>query len=471
MTHDELLKKHPLYDRHEKTWKYLRSSYKGGKEYEEAKLLYQYAYERLDATKGAELYAERLAQTPFENHCKSAVTTYSSYIWRKKPQRDLGRLRTNYETLALLENCDLEGTPLNEFMRQVEIHGHIYGHSWIIVDKASKRYKTLAEERLAGARPYLIRYDPLDVWNWEFSRSESGQMELTYLKVCESETTRHGVMKQTIRIWTKDTIEAYTIIDGKIDLVPHINNKNHLGIIPAICHYSREKNGLGIGVSEIEDIAKMQQSIYNHLSEMTQAIRNENHNTLVKNRDDDTATGAGGVIIMAESTDPAKKPYLLQPQIFQLSGLISAIKEQTDMINRMSHLLPVRNNNTEAYSGEALKTEFQLLNALLNEMASQVQMTEQKTMKVFCRWIRKDKDFESITITYPVNFELRDTTSEIALLSQAKSLNVKSESYQKELDKAIVGLTMEDDAQLELITGEIDKATYNLETPTEPQQP
>ncbi|NTW60436.1 MAG: hypothetical protein HGA43_14880, partial [Nitrospirae bacterium] len=388
MKPDELQKKHPLYEKHIDDWIYYRQSYDGGKAYEEAKLLYQYAFEK-SAEGGPQKYAERIKQTPLDNECKTSLHTYSSYLWRRKPQRDLGILQDNLEALKLLADADLEGTPLDEFMRQVEIMGHIYGHTWIIMDKSPVQYRTLAQERRAGVRPYLVRYDPPSVWNWEIARSESGELELTYLKVAETETTAEGVEKITVRIWTTSTIETYVILAGNTTEEPTFSSANRLGMIPAVCHYSRTKQARGIGNSEIKDVAKMQQSIYNDLSEMHQTIRNANHNTLVKNEDDDAVAGAGAVIIMSPNTDANKKPYLLQTTLFPLTGLIAAIKKKEDMINSMTHLAPVRNQRTQTFSGEALKTEFQLLNALLNEMAASLQSTEVRLFRILCGWIRQ----------------------------------------------------------------------------------
>ncbi|NTU58917.1 MAG: hypothetical protein HGB00_08405 [Chlorobiaceae bacterium] len=464
MNMTELLRKHPLYDANIKTWNYYRDSYEGGTAYEKAALLYQYAYEAASDAGSANKYNTRLEQTPLDNQCKSSLHTYSSYLWRRKPQRDLGHLADNLEALKLLADADLEGTSINEFMRHVELMAHVYGHTWIVMDKSPAQFRTLAQERRAGVRPYMVRYDPPSVWNWEISRSSSGELELNYLKVAEIETDYMGNEKTTIRIWTKEKIEVYTFGPGETnaELEPTLTTANRLGIIPAVCHYSRTKTAQGVGASEIADVAKMQQSIYNDLSEMHQSVRNVNHNTLVKNADDEATSGAGGVIIMADQTDANKKPYLLQSQIFQLEGLINCINKKDDMINRMTHLAPVRNQRNQTFSGEALKTEFQLLNALLNEMAATLQTTEVKLFSILCKWLRKPSAFYSIVIIYPQKFELRDSKSDIELLKEAKALNVQSETYQKEVDKLIASITLEDDAQLEQIQGEIQKASYQV---------
>lgn len=356
----------------------------------------------------------------------------------------------------MLKDADLEGTPLNEFMRAVQIEAGIYGHSWIVVDKAAGVYKTLAEERAAGVRPYLVHYAPPSVWNWTIERGRSGSVETTYLKVVEEEQGRDGVKVQTVRIWTKGKIEAYSVTESGKPPVVLIDKVNPLGVVPAICHYGRSRLHRGIGTSEIKDVAKLQQSIYNDLSENAQTIRNTNHATLVKNADDDASGGAGGVIVMVDNTESGKKPYLLQPQLFQIMGILQSIEKKEAMINRMTHLAPVRSVKTQPQSGEAIKTEFQLLNALLAEMASGLQLTEYRMLEVFCRWLGKAAEACSMIVQYPEKFELRDRQQDLNLLKEAGGLTVESATFQKELQKLIVSIVLEDDAQLEEINGEIE---------------
>ena len=167
------------------------------------------------------------------------------------------------------------------------------------------------------------------------------------------------------------------------------------------------------------------------LSKLAQTIRNTNHSTLVKNDKDSAVGGAGGVIVMDYDTE--KKPYLLQPQLFQLEGLLKTIEKKEDMINTMTHLRPVRQVRTHPASGVAIQTEFQLLNTLLAEKAAGLQITEYRLLRIFCKWVNKDPDKLRVIISYPQKFELHDRESDLRVIEQAKRLKVKSEVYQKEL--------------------------------------
>lgn len=452
-TQAELLSKHPLYRQHIDEWLYYRKSYEGGKAYRDARLLYPYRFEREG---GGALLEERLQQTPLDNHCENVLHTYSSFLWKRKPTRDLGPLQSDAETLAMLEDADLDGTPLNEFMRNVLLQAGIYGHTWIVIDKAIHRYRTLAEERRNGVRPYLVQYTPPAVWDWQIERTPAGTIETTYLKVVEEETLKSGVPRKTIRIWTPERIQAYRIEGEGGQLETLHDTSNPIGMVPAICHYAQGRIQRGVGASPIKDVARLQQSIYNDLSELSQTIRNTNHATLVKNPDDDASGGAGAVVVMSETTDPGKKPYLLQPQLFQLQGLIKAIEKKESMVNRITHLTPVRTIRTQVLSGEALKTEFQLLNALLSEMAAGLQLTETRMLRVFCAWLGKQEEGRDVIIKYPEKFELRDRQQDISILSQAAGMEVQSPTYKKELQKLIASIALEDDAHIEEINREIE---------------
>ena len=458
---DELFAKHPRYEANIGFWEFLQTSYDGGKAYEEANLLYQYAFEKADK-EGALLYRDRLSQAPLDNQCRTVVHTYSSFVWRRRPMRNLGDLKGSPEAQLLMSDADMLGSSLDEFMRSVQVASHIYGHAWVVMDKGvSSGEATKKEELDKGKRPYLVKYDPPSVWNWEYRRLDNGAYELTYLKTCDEEISREGAVTQIVRIWTSDSIEVYRVSDGRLQSESPDVYPNPLGFIPAVCHYSRSRKHHGVGVSEISDVAKMQQSIYNMLSEMSQSVRNANHNTMVLNPFDDASAGAGGVIVMDESTDPQKKPYLLQSQTFQLQGLIACIKEQSDMINRMTHLSPVRAQRTQQVSGEALKTEFQLLNALLSEISGGLCATERVLLRFFCAWVGSPEKQASVDVAYPSRFELRDTESEIDLLSTAKSFDVNSELFRRAIDKRVAALVLRDDTELDDVLAELDKAVYS----------
>ena len=439
-----------VYTANSDDWKMFEASYKGGRAWKEMNYLYQYINET-----SAQLQ-ERVKQTPLENHCEGVVSTYSGFIWRDPPKRNLGTLNNNVPLNSLLKDADREGTPFNEFMKQVMIWGSVYGLVWVILDKPSSTAYTKADEINGGIRPYLRFYTPLDVTDFEFTPKPTGEYELTWFEVQEQYTTREGDVK-IVRQWSKDSVVTSTTI-GKETQTTTI--KNPIGRIPATPHYNKKSLTRGLSTSDLQDIAGLQISIYNDLSELSQMIRGANHKTLVKNINDQASSGAGGVIIMDPDTPAGKLPYLLQADASALTGLLNTIDKKTEMVNRMAHLTPVRTYRKQTISAVAIETEFQILNTLLADKAAQLQLTEYRIFEHFCAWEAIDGAKTGFEVNYPTHFELRDKQADLNFIKAAREAAalVNSATLQTELNKQLARIALPNDDLIEKIDKELGRA-------------
>ena len=452
----ELEEVHRLYRANCAEWEFFRTAYLGGREWEEASLLYRYLNET------APQLAERLRQTPMENHCKSVVHTYSGFIWRVPPKRSFGALEGNRAALALNVNADKEGGSLNEFMKEVQLWASVFGCVWVVMDKPAVRGATKGDEISRDIRPYLKLYFPLHVLDWRFEESGSGCYELVFLKVRErvdGTNGSHGSNGEgwVYRVWTRERVEVWRVDGSNDEAVLVSEGVNEVGVVPAVVHYNTKPLERGVAVSDLQDVARMQRSMYNDLSELAQMVRGSNHKTLVKNKGDDASTGAGGVIVMHEDTVPEKRPYLLQADAEALLGLLQAIEMKVEMINRMAHLTPVRTYRSQVASGVAIETEFQILNTLLAEKAAQLAVTENQLFRIFCRWEGVDYDAADVVVTYPQRFELRDRRADLDFLVRAKEVTEKigSPTLQREIERQLARVVLERDDVLEVVEGEL----------------
>ena len=357
---------------------------------------------------------------------------------------------------ALLKDADREGTPFNEFMKQVMIWGSVYGLVWVILDKPSSTAYTKADEINGGIRPYLRFYTPLDVTDFEFTPKPTGEYELTWFEVQEQYTTREGDVK-IMRQWSKESVVTSTTI-GKETQTTTI--KNPIGRIPATPHYNKKSLTRGLSTSDLQDIAGLQISIYNDLSELSQMIRGANHKTLVKNINDQASSGAGGVIIMDPDTPAGKLPYLLQADASALTGLLNTIDKKTEMVNRMAHLTPVRTYRKQTISAVAIETEFQILNTLLADKAAQLQLTEYRIFDHFCAWEAIDGAKTGFEVNYPTHFELRDKQADLNFIKAAREAAalINSATLQTELNKQLARIALPNDDLIEKIDKELGRA-------------
>ena len=91
------------YLRHRPNWQVLLDSYVGGVDWQNGGYLTRYALE----TAGD--YSQRLRNTPLDNHSKSVIAVYTSFLFRRPPDRNFG---TWAEDPAVLAKCSLRNSAM-----------------------------------------------------------------------------------------------------------------------------------------------------------------------------------------------------------------------------------------------------------------------------------------------------------------------------------------------------------------------
>jgi hypothetical protein len=421
-----------VYDSYQAQWRYLLESYMGGLEYKNARHLVRYQLE----TDGE--YQSRLNTTPLDNHCASVISVYNSFLFRKAPDRDLATLDGMPEVTDFLKDADFAGRSLDAFMKEVSTWSSVFGNCWVMVTKPDIGATNRAQEQAAGVRPYVSLLTPLAVLDWSWVRLPSGRYELDRFRYIEDINNEI----QTIKVWTKETIQTLVIDEENSSILEDVTVPNGLGKIPAIAVYNKKSVVRGIGVSDIADIADCQKFIYNATSEIDQSIRLDSHPSLVKTSDTNAGIGAGSLIHMPENLDPGLKPYVLEFTGASIDKILAAIQHQIAAIDKMANIGAVRAIEAKSMSGVAMETEFQLLNAKLSEKGDNLELAEEKIWELVAEYVGMQWDGE---VEYPSSFNLRDKTGEI---SQLKVAAETSESPQVKLaiaEKVLEWLKGEDD--------------------------
>ena len=440
--------KHPLWHANIANWEFYIRSYLGGNDYRNGYYLHRYILET------PEEYDQRIRHTPVDNHCKNVVQIYTSFLWRVPPTRDYGSLDGEQQLESFLADADLDGRSFDTVMREVQMNASIYGNCWVVIDKPQTNLKTRAEELSQDIRPYMSIYTPENVINWNYRRASSGRFYLDYLAIVEDINTERAIVK----VFTEEVISTYEIQDfekeyaeGETRLLEEIPNP--LRKIPAVNVYNLRGAKRPIGISDLADVAYLQQSIYNDYSEKEQLIRLANHPSLVKTPNVEASAGAGSVIEMPEDIEPALKPYIIQPSGQNLDGIMKCIQNKIDAIDRITHMGSVRATTGQIASGIALQTEFQLLNARLSEKADYLENAEEHIWSLFAMW--QDKEWDG-QVDYPDTFDIRDWANDLQYLQMAKASGIRSETFNKELDKQIAEAVIDDNEAIKTINDEID---------------
>lgn len=470
LTKDTVNEVNPVYKKHIERWRYFWASFNGGFDYRNSSLEMLRRYMNEDSQPGQQ-YEQRLNYTALENSCKMIVDTYRAFLFRTLPVRALGNLNKLPYTEDWLNSIDLDGTDIDAFMKEANSLAMIYGHIWVLVDKPqSDTAVTLEQEIQQGIRPYAQLITPENVMDWEYTRV-NGRYVLNYLKQKEHEDKETLIVK----VWTNESIcrYQYTKKDENLTLLEELPNT--IGEIPFAMLKANPSHTPGLGLSDIADVAKIQQAIFNLMSEAEQSIRVSGHPSLVKTSDTDASAGAGAIITVDSNLPGELKPYLLQPSSANIDSIIKVLKEHQEMILKMVHLQGVTAHNTVAKSGIALQTEFSMLNTRLGDKADSLERLEHKIWELFQVWtgVQADDDF---LVEYKKKFDLRDENNDLANYKTVREMGLPSETLNKELDKQIARIVVKDGDMLDEIVDEIDNAEtverdLDAERPAEPDVP
>lgn len=447
----EIIESNPYWKELIERWKFLINSYMGGYNYKEGEYLTAYMFENREA------YESRLDTTPLDNHVKAVCAIYNSFLFRQPPKRLMGSIENDVAIKSFMQDTDLEGRSFNAVMRDVSTYSSIYGHCWVVIDKPNTTAYTRAEELQQDIRPYLSIYTPENVLDWNYSRASNGAYYLDYLKIYEG---KNGGA-DTFRIYTPETVTVIEMTDKDESARIVSEMPNALGIIPAVCVYSQRSPHRGIGISDVGDVADMQKGIYNELSELEQLIRISNHPSLVKTSQTQASAGAGSIVQMPDDLPEGLKPFLLEPNGSGIEGILSSISNKVESIDRMAHMGGIRSIESRRLSGVALATEFQLLNARLAEKADNLEHAEEQIWRIYAMWQNLAWDG---TVEYPDSFNIQDKYNDMNMLKLAKDAGIQSPTLNKEVEKQMLRILVDDDARYLELEEEVEETPIMSET-------
>jgi hypothetical protein len=396
------------YGRMRPRWQFLLDSFSGGDDYRRGSYLTRYVLEQNNE------YNQRLLNTPLQNHCASIISVYMSFLFRQDIERDFGGWEGQADLESFLEDTDYDGRNFNAFMKEAATWAAVFGHTWVIMSKPNVGAQTLGQEQDMGVRPYMNIVSPLVVNDWSWERKINGEYELVYIKYIEDVVDKITILKEI----TPTEIRTWELDDSKKEAHIRSVEVNTLGRVPAIIVYNKKNIVRGQGVSDIQDIADVQRMIYNMTSEIEQSIRLDGHPTLVVPPTAQLGSGAGGLIILQEGTDPALNPYYLNHDGSGVQQIRDTITQLVDSIDQMANTGGVRATSNRAQSGVALETEFQLLNAKLAEKADNLEVAEEQIWRMF--GLFQGREYTGY-VKYPDSFSLRDVQREYNELVTAKS--------------------------------------------------
>lgn len=197
-----ITREHPDYVRQREMWHRYRDLYSGGEQFKANASRYLMPRHK----EPAEIYYERLGNVFYENYAGSIIDWYAATLLRREPALTFdGSDRSRDFFNRFVEDCDLNGTSLTDFLRQRFIDALVGGRSHVLIDfpRSQASPENRAEEDALGlSRAYLVGYSAEQLINW--SLDSKGAYEWVVLR-----TTALRESESADREWVKRTQWTY----------------------------------------------------------------------------------------------------------------------------------------------------------------------------------------------------------------------------------------------------------------------
>ena len=160
---------------------------------------------------------------------------------------------------AWFDNIDLAGRNFHVFAQEIFRTGMMYGLTHVLVDlPRAAGVKTLADERAAGIRPYLVQVTPKRVLGWKTGIVE-GVETLAQLRFTESVKEDDGDFGakdvEQIRVLTPGEWQTYRKTE-KGEWVLFEKGVTTFNFIPLVTYYAN-RTGFMTGTPVLEDLADL----------------------------------------------------------------------------------------------------------------------------------------------------------------------------------------------------------------------
>lgn len=159
-------------------------------------------------------------------------------------------------------NVDKSGLKAYPFFKTAMRNGVSYGRSFALVDMPSSAADNLGQAKAKGIRPTFNLVHPLNLIGWSFEDEDSGENELSEIRIVNYVTSRDGwkeTCQKQIHVWYPDHWEIHIKKPGDEDktdleaewIIPDGDKwfgENGLGKIPLVSFFADHHQGLTSGI-------------------------------------------------------------------------------------------------------------------------------------------------------------------------------------------------------------------------------
>ena len=443
------------------TYSLLRAAYEGNGGFNNGDYLVQHKRENSNN------YQLRQQIAYYLNYVQPVVNSHVNPIFRKNPARNWPNASKFW--LEFINNTDLFGSDMTQFMKQSGFLAKLFGVSFIVMDnfQEAQQAKNQASAIKNRQFPYMYNITPDRVVGYtldSFNRLTS----LTYTEPLEDQTTaaltavelatqgasgkaQMGASTDSqYRTWTT-TSWAVVNKDGAI-----LDQGDHnLGRLPVVPLFSKNVvPGTVIPDSEFFAIAKTNLRLYNMCSELDEILRNQAFSILTYPGKEVPALTIGvNNAIGYDGKETHFAPAFIAPPAAPAEIIMSQMDRLINEMYRMAMLTHVAGGNKEARTGAAKAWDFEVTNQVLADFATNCEKAEHGVAELFTAWTEPGRDIVTKPVEYKCvyssDFSIRDTEQELKEAGMALKLQIGGK-YDIAIKQRVASVTLKDSPDVDL---------------------
>src|SRR5581483_4864062 len=314
-------------------------------------------------------------------------------------------------------NVDNHGMSMMDFLEYPFRQAREYTFSLVFVDREAVELATRADDRAPENRPYAYAVPTRNVVDWDFDDDN----ELVAIAVLEP-TTEHAIGAPCpVRVWTMDAWALFTPREAEKSNSADAydvsaSGPNNLGMIPCVPIWNDQPDpGHLFGESEMPDVARLAQTVYNIDSEAREIERKCALFLAIPVKNTKDYEG-GKIVIGTDSAmvydGEAGEPRWVSPDLTVLDHLLKKREQKKDSAYEMAHLRALNGSaaTIKTSSGFHAEVEFQKTERRIARHASQLERAEKQIAILYLLYFGIDalKTPDLFSITYPRDFGVRD---------------------------------------------------------------
>jgi hypothetical protein len=400
--------------------------------------LFPYRLERQqDAHRRSPKLPERRAQADYDRFaghiCMAAWDLISAH-------RDLVKRTTEDEILAQFwEDCDGRGTHIQDLMEYAHRQARMYRTAFIFMDRPVADLRDQAADRDPRNRPVVWVVPSRHVVHWALDHL-GGVEAIAVAEPRAGET----LDRCRLRIWTREAVSVYTPPDGgtaradewEVSTVP-----NTLGMVPVARLWNDKPDTPAqmLGESEMLDVAKLAQTVYNIDSEKRE-IERKCALFLAMPVKDAKQFDQGQLVVGTESVllydGEAGEPRWISPDLAILDKLATERQDKIDAAYSAASLRALV-GNIQTTSGFHAEVEFSKSERRVARHAAAAEDCETQLALMFLRFygLEDEQAAKSLfRVEYPKQFGVRDLERVIERTTKMLAMGLGDEADRRILE-------------------------------------